>query len=84
MKLQPYPVDRIIDEVMVNVTPLASRGRNRVTVENELGTEDTWMDPLRFRQSLLNLLGNACKFTQGGEVSLTVKRREESGGRWIA
>jgi len=36
-------------------------------------------DGLRVRQSLLNLLSNAAKFTHDGEVRLTVSRESRSG-----
>jgi two-component system, sensor histidine kinase and response regulator len=35
-------------------------------------------DPVRFRQVLLNIMGNAAKFTESGEIELSIEAKDES------
>jgi signal transduction histidine kinase len=81
--LEPTPLAQLISEAAETVAPLAEQNRNRLTVQAGADLGVAMVDAVKFRQSLLNLLSNACKFTHEGEVRLLAERHRESGGDWI-
>jgi len=84
LELNPESVNLapLIDEVVGTASQLADKNKNRLVVEAEQNLGAVTTDPMRLRQILLNLLGNACKFTKEGEVKLKA-RRIANGGDWI-
>jgi adenylate cyclase len=81
---EPVALAALVSDVVGEAEPLAAKNGNRLIVEcpSDIGTVDA--DPTRLRQIMLNLLSNACKFTQQGNVSLLVGRDRSDGGDWIS
>jgi PAS domain S-box-containing protein len=65
-------VKQLIDEIAMTAAPLADRNGNRLEIRCPDDIGSMRADLTRVRQVLLNLLSNACKFTEKGEVGLAV------------
>ncbi|HWD99641.1 MAG TPA: response regulator [Bryobacteraceae bacterium] len=78
--LETFPVAALVDDVRAVIAPLAARNRNKVSVSIAPGVGEMRADQTRVRQSLFNLMSNACKFTREGEVALDVRGAPEG---WI-
>jgi PAS domain S-box-containing protein len=74
LKLEPVAPDQIIDEVLdlfsleaeAKGVPLRAEGLARLP-------SDLMIDSGRLRQVLLNLIGNAVKFTEAGEITVSAR-----------
>jgi PAS domain S-box-containing protein len=73
--LESFDVADMINGVTSTIGPLMAKNGTRLEVHlaDNLGTMHS--DLTKVQQSLLNLLSNACKFTQEGVVSLEVSRK---------
>ncbi len=83
-KLDLEPVPFVVEEVISGaVRMLAIRGHEKgLSVTYEVAAEVPQMlvgDPLRLRQVLVNLLGNAIKFTHRGGVAVRVSLEKDEG-----
>jgi PAS domain S-box-containing protein len=81
--LETFEVMDLIQDVVITVQPLVEKNANKLKTHsaNNLGTMYT--DLVKVRQALVNLLGNASKFTEYGTISLDVARQTVGGVDWI-
>ena len=82
--LEEFDVTAMIAEVTSTARPLAERNHNYLSVHAAHGVASMTADPTRVRQIILNLLSNACKFTEQGEVRLSVERESDERGDWLS
>ena len=80
---EAFGVRGLVDDVVSSTSPLVARKENRLVLDldENLGTMHT--DQVKVRQCLLNLIGNASKFTEKGMVTLAVRRESEGGRDWV-
>ena len=78
-----FGIGALVGDVAALIRPLAAKNGNSFVVQcpEEIGTIET--DVTKVKQALLNLLSNACKFTEKGTVTLDVGRRGRGAERQL-
>jgi len=74
LNAQIVQIAPLIDEVVGTARQLAEQNKNCLVAEAQENLGAVTVDPMRLRQILLNLLSNACKFTEQGEVALRARK----------
>ncbi|MEO5509052.1 MAG: GAF domain-containing protein, partial [Longimicrobiales bacterium] len=72
--IEEFSVADMVHEVETTVQPLIEKNANLLVVDVGAELETMHGDVTKMRQVLFNLLGNASKFTENGEIRLTVGR----------
>src|SRR5215470_3180646 len=82
--LETFDMASMIQDAATTIQPLVERNHNTLTIHcaDDLGTMRA--DLTKVRQSLFNLLSNACKFTARGTITLAVTRETLDGAAWLA
>ncbi|MBA3532242.1 MAG: response regulator, partial [Ardenticatenales bacterium] len=83
LSLESFSIPALIHGVIITVRSLAARNENLLEVHCAPDIGLMHGDMTKVRQVLLNLLGNACKFTERGTISLTVTRYLRGEEAWV-
>jgi signal transduction histidine kinase/HAMP domain-containing protein len=77
LEMAEYSMKRVVKGVLDGLEPLA--GEKRITLRGEISRDlpSGWGDERRIAQVLVNLVGNAIKFTDAGEVSIWASTSDE-------
>jgi signal transduction histidine kinase len=77
LEMAEYAMKEVVEGVLDAVEPLAVE--KRITLRSEISPDlpAGWGDERRLAQVLMNLIGNAIKFTDAGEVSIRASTLDE-------
>jgi GAF domain-containing protein/CheY-like chemotaxis protein len=81
--LETFNVPTLVGEITSLIQPLADKNGNRLEVRCDPAVGEMRGDLTKVRQTLFNLLSNACKFTERGTVSLAARREPGDGAGFM-
>ena len=76
-------VGNLVRDAVQTIQSLADRNDNRVAVHLPAALPPLETDPKRLTQVMLNLLSNACKFTEHGTIDIRVTSADVDGRGWF-
>jgi signal transduction histidine kinase len=81
--LETFEVTDLIQDVVSTVQPLVEKNANNLIIHSADGLGTMYTDLIKVRQGLVNLLGNASKFTEHGTIRLDTARQTADGADWM-
>jgi len=76
LNVEEFAPGPLITELAKDVEPLVRKKENRLIVEAGDGIGSVRSDPTKLKQVLMNLISNAAKFSQNGEIKIALRHAE--------
>jgi signal transduction histidine kinase len=83
LTIEPFSLLKVLEDMEAIVIPLARENTNRLTIVNNLCDARLHGDAQKLKQILVNIVGNACKFTKNGRVDVHVTETGSLDKQWI-
>ncbi|MCP4981267.1 MAG: PAS domain-containing protein, partial [Gammaproteobacteria bacterium] len=84
LHLEEFDIEILVQDSVTTTQSIADSNGNKIDVSLSDDIGRMFADVTRVRQIVLNLLSNACKFTQHGTISVRGNSEHNSTGDWIA
>jgi signal transduction histidine kinase len=83
MLAAPIELHAFLSDVAATATTLIESNKNELVLRCAEDLGSIVSDATKLRQVMLNLLGNAAKFTRAGRITVTATREQGTTGDWI-
>ena len=81
--IEEVDINMLIDEVIGTIKLQVEKNANILTIECSDVLGKMQVDRIKLRQMLLNLLGNAAKFTKEGTICFKIERKTRFDAEWM-
>ena len=81
--LETFEIQGMVRDVATTMQPLVNKNANRLEIDIAAEAGSMHADLTKVRQTLFNLLSNACKFTREGVIDLHIRREQVEARDWL-
>jgi signal transduction histidine kinase len=81
--VETFDLEQLVEEVAATAEALVAKNSNRFELRLPPDLGELKGDATKLKQVLLNVIGNAGKFTENGTISLEVRRENDYDGSWV-
>jgi signal transduction histidine kinase len=83
LQVEEFNTAALINEIVATISPLLVKNHNKLELLSLTDLGNMHTDANKVRQTLLNLLSNATKFTSDGHIKLTAARERHDNQDWL-
>ena len=81
---ESFLIGELVQDIVSTIEPIALKNHNRIVVHCPAEIGAMYSDAMKVRQSLMNLLSNACKFSQNSVIDLVISTQSHEREEYVS